>query len=159
MQIRKQLTLFVPKKYSEMIELVRSKFNPKQRELIDAHITLCREDEIEDLEKVLENLSKIKNTEIIISFGKPEKFSDEKGIFLVAKNSIVFDELRGKIISNPRKQIPHITLLHPRNSEYSDEIFEQIKKIEFPEEIEFKTISLIEQTDGGKWITLKEFKI
>ena len=47
----------------------------------------------------------------------------------------------------------------PRNSEYSDEIFEEIKKIHFPNEISFNKISLIEQKGDRKWEILKNFKI
>lgn len=159
MQTRKQLTLFVPKKYSEIIELVRNKFNPIQKELIDAHITLCREDEIADLEKVIKNLSKIKNSEIKITFGKPQNFSEENGVFLPVKNSNSFDELRSKIISNPRKQIPHITLMHPRNSDCDDKTLKEIQKYSFPKEIIFDEISLIEQENESKWKILKTFKI
>lgn len=159
MKTRKQLTLFVPKKDAEIIELVRSKFNSIQRNLIDAHITLCREDEIVDLDKVLENLGKIKNSEIKICFQKPEKFSDEKGAFIRVINTKSFDELREKIILNPRKQIPHITLMHPRNSECNDEIFKEIQKFSFPKEIIFDEICLIEQKDDKKWEILKTFKI
>lgn len=159
MNFRKQLTLFVPKKDAEIIELVRSRFNPKQRDLIDAHITLCREDEIGNLEKVIENINQIKNFRLKINFGIPEKFKEKNGIYLSTTNTNEFDELRKKIILKPRKQNPHITLMHPRNSEYSDEIFEEIKKIHFPNEISFNKISLIEQKGDRKWEILKNFKI
>ncbi len=157
MKIRKQLTLFVPKKDAEIIEFVREKFNPIQKKLIDAHITLCREDEIEDLEEVLQNLKNLKNIEIKIEFGVPEKFKEQNGVYLPAQNTNAFDELRGKIISNPRKQIPHITLMHPRNSECTHEIFAQIQNFNFPKEIIFNEICLIEQIDEKKWNVIAVF--
>jgi len=58
-----------------------------------------------------------------------------------------------------KEQVPHITIMHPRNSICNDEIFEQIKKQEFPTELEFKKISLIEQRSGEKWNVTKEFNI
>ena len=51
--IRRQLTLFVEQKDAETIEKVRQEFNPKQFELIKSHVTLCREDEIQNLEQVI----------------------------------------------------------------------------------------------------------
>lgn len=159
MKTRKQLTLFVPKKDSEIMELVRSKFNPTQRNLIDAHITLCREDEIEDLERVFENINKIEDFEVKIHFGIPEKFKEQNGVYLPAQNTKTFEELRGKILSNPRKQMPHITLMHPRNSECTYEIFAEIQTFTFPKEIIFDEICLIEQKDDQKWKILKTFKI
>ena len=50
---RIQLTLFVDPKEAVTIERVRQEFNPGQFKLIKAHVTLCREDEIQDLEKVV----------------------------------------------------------------------------------------------------------
>lgn len=159
MKTRKQLTLFVPKKDGEIIELVRSKFNPTQRNLIDAHITLCREDELKDLERVLDKINEIRDFEVKINFGIPEKFKEQNGVYLPAQNTKTFDELRGKILSNPRKQMPHITLMHPRNSECNEVIFKEIQKFSFPKEIIFDEICLIEQKDEEKWKILKTFKI
>ena len=53
--IRRQLTLFVGEKDAITIEQIRQKFNPLQFKLIKSHVTLCREDEIENLEQVIEN--------------------------------------------------------------------------------------------------------
>lgn len=54
---RRQLTLFVDEKQSVTIESIRQKFNPQQYRLIKAHVTLCREDEIESIDTVLYNLT------------------------------------------------------------------------------------------------------
>ncbi|MBL0007415.1 MAG: hypothetical protein IPP25_09600 [Saprospiraceae bacterium] len=50
---RIQLTLFIDEKQSAAIERIRQKFNPQQYGLIKAHVTLCREDEIESFDNVL----------------------------------------------------------------------------------------------------------
>ena len=80
--IRRQLTLFVDPKDAEPIEQIRQEFNPRQFELIKSHITLCREDEIENLEQVISNLFSLTKTEIVIQFGKVARFDDGKGLFL-----------------------------------------------------------------------------
>ncbi|NQX98068.1 MAG: hypothetical protein HRT73_09340, partial [Flavobacteriales bacterium] len=92
-----------------------------------------------------------------------ERFSDGKGILIPATDkNIEFSELRKSVLGQTKltkEQFPHITLMHPRNSTCSDEIFEHIKEVEFPTELEFGKISLIEQRNGGKWNVLKEFNI
>jgi 2'-5' RNA ligase len=161
--IRRQLTLFVEQKDAETIEQVRQKFNPGQFELIKSHVTLCREDEIQDLEQVIANLLFLTQPDIIIEFGAVTMFNNKKGVLLPAKtDNIEFQKLRRKILlginDNPRVQEPHITLMHPGNSTCTDNIFGQIEKIGFPTRLKFKRISLIEQKGGGQWHILQEFE-
>ena len=56
---RKQLTLFLEEKECKIIETIRKKYNPRQYELIKSHITLCREDEIEDIKHIKRNLENL----------------------------------------------------------------------------------------------------
>lgn len=161
-KIRRQLTLFVEPRDAETIEQVRQIFNPIQFGLIKCHVTLCREDEIENLEQVIGNLSSLKLIEIPIEFAKITRFEHGKGLLLPAKpNHSEFDNLRKQILSgvidNPRVQEPHITLMHPRNSTCTDETFIEIEKIAFPAKLSFKKINLIEQKEGGQWAILNEF--
>ena len=87
--IRRQLTLFVDAKDVEQIEQIRQGFNPRQFDLIKAHVTLCREDEIENLEQVISNLHLLTQTQqnIFIEFGKVARFDNGKGLFLPATNN------------------------------------------------------------------------
>ncbi|KAB7728175.1 2'-5' RNA ligase family protein [Rudanella paleaurantiibacter] len=162
--IRRQLTLFVDPKDAETIEQVRQAFNPRQFELIKSHVTLCREDEIENLEQVISNLHSLTLEEIVIEFGKPTRFDNGQGLFLPAtRENASFQELRKQILiglnDNPRKQEAHITLMHPRNSTCTDAIFHQIEKLSLPNQLRFGRISLIEQADGGQWKILQEFEL
>ena len=59
---RLQLTLFIDEDKSEMIEKIRKEFNPLQFELIKSHVTLCREDELDPIEQVIQNLEKLNHT-------------------------------------------------------------------------------------------------
>ena len=86
--IRRQLTLFVNPKDAEPIEKIRQEFNPKQFGLIKSHVTLCREDEIQNLEQLISNLLFLSQTEIVIKFGKAARFDNGKGVFLPATDSI-----------------------------------------------------------------------
>ena len=162
---RTQLTLFVEDEYTaSVIETVRKKFNPEQYALIGCHVTLCREDELEQMEKVLHNLEDLDQDSIVLEFGHPIRFSAGDGVLLPAMGDDQhFQRLRASIlkglIAHPRKQEPHITLMHPRNSTCTDEIFAQITKINFSDRITFRKISLIEQELGKKWRTLQEFDL
>lgn len=161
--IRRQLTLFVEQTDAKTIEKIRQEFNPIQSKLIKCHVTLCREDEIEKLEQVIANLLRLTKTEVTIEFGKVTRFDNGKGLFLPATtDNGEFQELRRQVLvgltDNPRKQEPHITLMHPRNSTCTDSIFGQIKKISLPTKIKFKRISLIEQENGEQWKILQEFE-
>lgn len=163
-EIRKQLTLFIRDK-SEIIEKIRKQFNPIQHKIISAHVTLCREDEISSLDRVLKNLKTLKEASPLkINFDQIERFEDGKGVWLPASiEDNKFYRLRTKIlkgvIDDPRQLRPHVTLMHPRNSVCTDKIFEQLKMYELPSELIFDEISLIEQKSGGQWVTIEKFKI
>lgn len=160
---RRQLTLFVDKKHSQEIENIRRQFNPEQHKLIDSHVTLCRENEIENINIVLENLKQLNTNKINIRFGQVAKFDNGIGVLIPAfGNNEQFDLLRSKILkglNTVQKQEPHITLMHPRNSTCTDEIFEIIKKSALPTNLVFDTISLIEQINGKQWQVLKNYKL
>ncbi len=161
---RLQLTLFINEVESAAIENIRKQFNPKQYALIKSHVTLCREDEIDNIERVISNLKQLNQNELSITFGKAERFEYWKGVLLSAKgDNIAYYTLRKQILhglnSNPRKQNAHITLMHPSNSTCTDVVFSQIEKIYLPTEFKFKTISLIEQKDGRPWEILQTFNL
>jgi 2'-5' RNA ligase len=161
---RRQLTLFIGE-HNETIERIRTQFNPIQFNLVAAHVTLCREDEIEQIEKVIENIKSLAQVEPLrIEFDPPERFENGKGVFIPAKKSNHgFSELRKTILNglaeHPREHLPHITLLHPRNSTCTDIIWEHIQKQELPTELFFDKISLIEQHNGGPWTVIAQFSL
>ena len=161
---RQQLTLFADEKDMLVIEAIRNQFNPEQAALIKAHVTLCREDEIVPIEKVLKNLESLNEPIVSIDFGEMIRFSEGKGILLPAIGSTKsFHQLRNAVLAglveHPRLHEPHITLMHPRNSTCTNTIFNQVKAYRFPATIEFKTVSLIEQEEGKAWVLLREFKL
>jgi hypothetical protein len=47
--IRRQLSLYVPEPIATRLEAVRRVLDPVQHALIPAHVTLCRDDELEAL--------------------------------------------------------------------------------------------------------------
>ncbi|KFC19650.1 2'-5' RNA ligase family protein [Chryseobacterium sp. FH1] len=163
-KIRRQLTLFLDDHYSTEIETIRRKYNPDQYKLIRSHVTLCREDEIEDLAKIKINISQLDLDSIRINFDQLMRFSNQKGVMISAKHdNHQYHYLRQAILKDCNIPLtfpyPHITLMHPRNSTCTDEIFDEIKKIKIPESILFKEFSLIQQTDDNEWELLETFQM
>ncbi len=161
---RIQLTLFVSEKDSGQIETIRQWFNLAQYALIKSHVTLCREEELEQLERVIDNLEKLEHEAITIDFDNAVRFANGAGVLLPAiGNYDEYHQLRKKIlhgiIDKPGIPEPHITLMHPRNSLCTDDIFEQIKNYNLPAKLTFSTISLIEQEPGMEWQVLQEFAL
>jgi hypothetical protein len=159
---RLQLTLFVAPTDAILIEQIRREFNPVQYQLISSHVTLCREDELTDLQILKQNLALLKAREITIDFGEVIRFPEGKGVLMptIAPNES-FQQLRAEILKGmiacPRLQEPHVTLMHPRNATCTDAVFEEIKKYPLPRQLTFQKISLIEQEMGAKWRILEEW--
>lgn len=162
--IRQQLTLFVDIKDSSEIESIRKKFNPRQWQLIAGHVTLCREDEIANIDQVLGNLQNLDTSTITIHFGQVIRFDNNKGVLLPAfGDNEQFHMVRERILAGSnisvRRHEPHITLMHPRNSNCTDENFEEIQQVNLPATLNFDTVSHIRQIDGGPWQIIKSFNL
>ena len=162
--IRRQLTLFVDETNAGIIENIRQTFNPEQHAIIKSHVTLCREDEIEPIEMMIQNLANLQHDYLSINFGPVVRFSDGKGILMPAKgDNAAFHTLRKLvlkgIINNPGEHEPHITLMHPRNATCTDSIFDQVANRNLPAKLTFRKISLIQQEDRNPWHILNEFEL
>lgn len=176
---RIQLTLFPDAQDCGVIEMLRQRFNPQQFALIPAHVTLCREDELGTPEMVMQQLAdlhfdpsglvhlnhpgEISATAgcITIDFGPAIRFNEGAGVLMPAiGENQPFHTLRKMILGDDaRRHEPHITLMHPRNSTCTDDIFEQIKNAALPARITFRKICLIEQENGGVWKVVKEIEL
>lgn len=84
--MRRQLTLFVEQQDAVTIEQVRQAFNPVQFELIRSHVTLCREDEMQNLEQIITDILFLTQPEITLEFGMATRFDNGKAALLPAKN-------------------------------------------------------------------------
>lgn len=98
-----------------------------------------------------------------IDLGKPERFANGRGVFIPAlQNSSDFTNLRTLILGRndiTQVQVPHITLMHPRNSTCDAAIFSEIQNEQLPTALFFYKISLISQLNAGKWEVIQEFNI
>jgi len=161
---RKQLTLFLDEKESDTIEYIRQKFNPQQYKLIKSHITLCKEDEIEAIDVILDNLIYLNTVPFTLKTIKIKQFPAGKGVMIpINDEDHYFKKLRESVLygttSDIRDHQPHITLMHPRNSTCSDAIFEELKKIPIPQKVTISSISLIEQEIGEEWKVIKVYDL
>ncbi len=91
MDTRMQLTLFVKDVQAKAIEATRRQYNPEQYALIKAHVTLCREDELQEIDQVIKNLENLKQGPITIFFDPVVRFAAGKGVLLPGCNdNLVF---------------------------------------------------------------------
>lgn len=153
---RRQATLFLDNVPD--IESVRASFDPVQAALINAHITLLREDEVADWEliaaKLNDGLSPVRS-----EIGPVVRDGDL--IFLKVQDiygdlGLLRRELMGE---NARQQMPHLTLIHPRNIKCSDENWNDIRNSIRPFKYTFRRVSFILQENGGIWRTVAEFPL
>ncbi len=154
MTTRRQASLWVDE--APEIERMRCRFNPAQAQLIPAHITLIREDEVNDWERLASRILQVLPIELTLSFGRPVR--EANFVYLpVEAGTTDFDNLRYRLLSDgshiPRKQMPHMTIVHPRNGICTDAAFEEIVEQIPPCTIVFREIRLIEQVNGGPWST------
>jgi 2'-5' RNA ligase len=142
------------------IEDLRIRFNPLQAQLIPAHVTLCREDEVDDWMALQTRIQAQLPIALTLSFGPPVR--DGNLAFLPATEGIEhIDDLRHRLLDNgimrPRKQTPHVTIIHPRNERCTDAVLEEISQRLQPFTLTLREVSLIEQTKGGRWVRLAHF--
>lgn len=119
MMSRDQLTLFVEPPERGPLDELRARLDPVQHDLIAAHVTLCREDELAGLsdELIAQRLMNWRGGELRLTFGRAEVFQGH-GILLPCVNGAnQFHELRQQILDrrDVRHAEPHLTLAHPRN--------------------------------------------
>ncbi len=158
MVVRRQASLFwydVPE-----VEEIRSLYNPEQARLIPAHVTLVREDEVEDWEELEDRIRNRTSMSISIALGDP--LWENGLVYLPCIGSTEeFDAMREYLLTHsgraPRKHLPHVTLIHPRNGTCTDEIFATIRQQLGPMVATFREIALIEQVDGGPWTCLSRY--
>ena len=147
---RRQASLFLVDQFA--IEALRLRHNPVQARLIPPHVTLCREDELTDWDALQARLEALRPFEITLTFGPPVR--ENHFVYLpVCEGFADYQDFRRKMLqTDARIQIPHLTLIHPRNGICTDEIFADVSAtINAPFQCTFREVMLIEQQDGGVW--------
>ena len=156
-EIRRQATLFLRR--VPAIETIRRTLNPRQAELISAHVTLCREDEVTNWDTLAERLKDV-HFSVKLEFGSPIR--DGNLVFLPGVDiEESFFDLRQKLLlsGSLRDHKPHLTLIHPRNGLCTDDSWATIQTSIEPFAYTFNEVSFIIQKDGGVWQTIRNFPL
>lgn len=151
---RRQLSLYVPEHAAAQIEAVRRVLDPVQQALIPAHVTLCRDDELD----AVSASALMRASSITLVFGAALAF-DGHGILLpYVAGEGDFAQLRADLLDGQaRQQKPHITLAHPRNPRARGNSLDLALTLPPEISISFGEIALIEQALGEPWRVLKRY--
>jgi hypothetical protein len=162
-RVRHQLSLFVPPEASGPFEAVRRAVDPVQHRLIPAHVTLCREDELEALdgERLRARLASAPTGAIRLRFGAPSRFHEHGILLPCVAGEEAFQQLRTHVLgeAGARKQEPHLTLAHPRNPKAPGNSLEAASSLAHALDLEFPVASLIRQEGNGVWQVLEAYRI
>lgn len=135
--------------------------DPVQASLIPAHVTLCREDELDDVSPA--ELGFRFSVDIVwpigLSFGPPQMFHGHGVLLPAVGDQSAFQSLRRIALGKEtvRAHAPHLTLAHPRNPKASGNTAASVRLAPGGLHITFTDAVLIEQTNGGKWHVLERF--
>lgn len=156
--IRRQLTLFIPGAVAAHVESVRRIMDPLQHRRIRAHVTLCRDAELEALapEALQERLHAARPGPLTLRFGPPERFEGHGMLLGCTAGHADYKRLREVLLGHglERLERPHITLAHPRNPKAPGNLLANASILEHGISVTFRTVSLVEQQDGGAWAEL-----
>jgi hypothetical protein len=159
--LRRQLTLFVPEGFAPWVEPLRLELDPVQRALIAAHVTLCREDEIVDLDVTVLHDRLAQATPLALSFGPAQRFGGHGVLLPCIEGTTAFQQLRVQALGTRaiREPEPHLTLAHPRNSRAPGNEDWRLSAIPVPLRLEFHEVALIEQRGAHPWVVLDTLRI
>jgi 2'-5' RNA ligase len=160
---RVQLTLFATGPAVERIEEIRRLLDPVQFNLIAAHVTLCREDELEGLNTAVlrRRLSAPEVGPLTLTFGAPESFSTHGVLLPCDAGEENFRALRQLVLGSatPRRQAPHITLAHPRNPKFAGNSLAAASGLTNIGAIRFEAVCLIQQDGASPWQIVERFEL
>jgi len=160
---RIQLTLFVAGPVAERIEAYRASLDPVQSRLIPAHVTLCREDELDGLSVAVlqERLSKPQARPLTLAFGAPEPFSTHGILLPCISGDDEFHALRQLALGSvpARRPSPHLTLAHPRNPRAEGNDLAAVASLRDGLTIRFESVCRIRQEGMSPWRVTERFDL
>lgn len=146
-----QLSLFVAEPERSVIDEVRKKYDPRQHANIPAHVTLCRDNEVDDWCRLKRKLAEFSEASLQFIIDEVEELSDRCILMRLRPPATSFHELREHLLGNDcSSTIPHITLLHPKNAQGNSPL-ERIRNETLPTVVHFSEINLIIRTESGVW--------
>lgn len=155
MAVRVQITLFLPPPVAEQVEAVRRVLDPVQLALIPAHVTLCRDEELEGLgPELLQRKLRAAGElgPLTLTFGAAERFSTHGVLLSCTSGEERFRALRQVILGSSavRPQRPHVTLAHPRNPRAPGNDLAAARRLG-ELEVTFTEVCHIRQDPGAAW--------
>lgn len=158
---RRQLSLYVPAEAARELEAVRRVVDPVQHRLIPAHLTLCREDELEGLPPLGPRLAALGLGPLTLRFGAPQAFSGHGLLLPCVGGAPAFRRLREAVLgsSQVRDQAPHLTLAHPRNPRAPGNSLLAAAGLPEVLTLTFPVLSLIEQEGQAPWRVLETHRL
>jgi 2'-5' RNA ligase len=160
---RVQLTLFVAGTAAERIEEVRQSLDPVQLNLIAAHVTLCRENELEGLSvpTLKQRLSMPEARPLTLTFGAAESFGTHGILLACVSGEENFQALRRLVLGSAavRRQSPHITLAHPRNPKVAANSLAAASSLASGMTIRFGFVCCIRQVGTSPWQVIERFDL
>ncbi|MBK8285032.1 MAG: 2'-5' RNA ligase family protein [Ahniella sp.] len=158
---RIQLSLYVPSSASTQLETIRRLLDPIQSNLIPAHVTLCREDEIEHIEPALLETRLAEATAITLSFGRPEHFGGHGVLLPCVGGAADFHALRKWVLGpdSMKQHAPHITLAHPRNAKAPTNTAGHAAGLPDPLQFTFEHVNRIRQLGTQPWEVLSRYQL
>ncbi len=159
--VRRQLTLFVPEDAAPSIERLRQQADPVQFALIAAHVTLCREDEIADLELSVLRERLASAAPLTLTFGHARRFAAHGILLPCIDGAADFQRLRVQALGATAIREPeaHLTVAHPRNPRAPGNQDALLSALPAPLTLVFREVALIEQRDARPWIKLETMRL
>jgi hypothetical protein len=157
---RTQLTLFVPAPWGTQLDSFRRVLDPAQASLIASHVTLCREDEIAELDpsSIFARVASWQHGPAVLDFGLPQRFSGHGVLLPCVNGSERFQALRKWLLQDQgaRAHEAHITLAHPRNTRSPSNTDATLEGCPRALHLAFPSVALIEQEQGSNWAVVRD---
>lgn len=157
---RRQLTLFVTEPWRSRLDALRQVLDPLQASLIPAHVTLCREDEIEQLDKasIAGRARSWPYGPLSVTFGRPQRFGGHGALLPCEQGSDQFQRLRQWLLQDQgaREHGAHLTLAHPRNPESAGNNNAALDTCPPVLQLQFASVAVIEQHGSSPWKVIGE---
>lgn len=159
--VRRQLTLFVPEEAAARIERLREKADPLQFALIAAHVTLCREDELAELELSLLRERLAHAAPLTLTFGQARRFAGHGILLPCIEGAADFQRLRTKALGaiDVREHEAHLTIAHPRNPRAAGNQDALLNVLPAPLTLTFREVALIEQRAARPWVVQETLRL
>lgn len=159
MSTRWQLSLFVLGPKARTLNELRARVDPVQASLIDAHVTLCREDELASHPDryIATRVGEWAGGPLALKFGAPVPSTLHGVLLPCTQGQEAFDDLRRHILGRDApSEYAHVTLAHARNPVAAGNTPDAFKALRGGVSLSLGQIALIEQTGSGRWLKLWE---